>query len=189
MTIFFLLSTTFHKTTILPIAAFILTYFYNNPKVYFKAWLACIPISLILGNIFIIIFSSLGFGGDDRLSGYLTSQQEEGTFSSTGFRWDFLFHSGFAVFAGWYFVIKKNFKDKMYNQLLNTYLICNGFWILIIKANFSNRFAYLSWFMMALVIIYPLLKEKFFINQHVMIGKVVVIYFSFTYLMYYAFYG
>ena len=189
MGVLFLFATFFHKTALLPIFAFLLTYLYNNPKTYFKAWLACIPLSLVLGSVFIVIFSSIGFGDDDRLSGYLTSQAEEGTFANTGFRWDFLFHSSFAVFAGWYFVIKRKFKDEIYFRLLNTYLTCNGFWILIINANYSNRFAYLSWFMMAIVIIYPPLKERFFKNQHVMIGMIMVAYFSFTYFMYYLFWG
>ena len=189
MVIFFLLASLTHKSTVLPILAFIITYFYNDPKVYFKAWLACIPLSLVLGSAFIVIFSSIGFGDDDRLAGYLSGQSEQGTFSSTGFRWDFLFYSAFAVFSGWYFIYKRNFKDKIYFQLLNTYLICNGFWILIITANFSNRFAYLSWFMMAIVVIYPLLKQKFFKNQHIMIAKVMLFYFSFTFLMYHLYYN
>ncbi|MFH6769251.1 EpsG family protein [Gaetbulibacter aquiaggeris] len=189
MSLFFLIAVLFHKTTLLPIFAFIATSYFNNPKVYFKIWLLCIPLSLTLGTVWVSLFANLGFGGDDRLAGYLTSQAEAGTFSQTGFRWDFLFHSTFAVFAGWYFVLKKKFVDQIYFQLLNTYLICNGFWILVINANYSNRFAYLSWFMMAIVIIYPLLKERFFINQHLMIGKVMVLYFSFTYFMYYFFWG
>ncbi|NER15579.1 EpsG family protein [Spongiivirga citrea] len=187
MAILFALATMFHKTLFLPIAAFLVTYFYNKPKTYFFGWLACIPLSLIMGGVWITLFTSLGFG-DDRLSGYLTSQAEEGVFKSTGFRWDFLFHSAFAVFAGWYFVFKRKFKDEMYFKLLNTYLLCNGFWILIIRANYSNRFAYLSWFMMAIIIIYPFLKQRFFKNQNLMIGKVMFVYFAFTYFMYY-FYG
>ncbi|AXT59935.1 EpsG family protein [Aquimarina sp. AD10] len=189
MALFFLWATVFHKTLYLPIFAFILTYFYNNPKVLFKGWLFCIPASLILGGIFISLFASLGFGGDDRLSGYLTSQAEAGTFASTGFRWDFLFYSSFPIFAGWYFIYKKQFKDPFYFQLLNTYLICNGFWVLVIRANYSNRFAYLSWFMMSLVIIYPFLKQRFFKNQHFIIGLVMLVYFSFTYFMYYLYWG
>lgn len=189
MVICFFIATLFHKTALLPIMAFLATYMYNKPKTYFIIWLVCIPLSLALGSVWISLFASLGFGGDDRLAGYLTSQADDGTFSQTGFRWDFLFHSAFAVFAGWYFVFKRKFEDKMYNQLLNTYLLCNGFWILVINANYSNRFAYLSWFMMAIIIVYPFLKQQFFRNQHFMLGKVMLIYFGFTYFMYYFFWG
>lgn len=188
MALFFFLAVSFHKTLLLPVSAYLITYIYNNPKFFFYGWLLCIPLSLVAGGLWISLFTSLGFG-DDRLSGYLSSSSTDGTFSSTGFRWDFLFHSAFAVFAGWYFVLKRKFEDTNYNRLLITYLICNGFWILVIKANFSNRFAYLSWFMMAIVIIYPLLKQKFFRDQHLMIGKVLAIYFLFTYLMFYLYYN
>jgi len=184
MAIFFFLAIQFHKTLFLPILAYLATFFYNNPKIYFKGWLACIPLSLILGGFWIALFTSLGFG-DDRLAGYLTGEAE----ANSGFRWDFIFYSAFAVFAGWYFIIKRKYTDKVYFQLFNTYLICNGFWILVIRANFSNRFAYLSWFMMAIVIIYPLLKQQFFKNQHIMIGKILLAYFAFTFLMYNIYYA
>lgn len=188
MSLFFFLAISFHKTLFLPIIAYLITYIYNKPKFFFYGWLLCIPLSLAAGDVWIGLFTSLGFE-DDRLSGYLNSNPNEAKFSSTGFRWDFLFHSAFAVFAGWFFLFKKKFNDPTYNRLLITYLICNGFWILVIKANFSNRFAYLSWFLMAIIIIYPTLKKQLFNNQHFIIGKIMLVYFSFTYLMYYIYYG
>ncbi len=187
MAVCFILAAMFHKTALLPIVAYMITGFYNNPKVFFKGWLATIPLSLAMGGIWITLFTSIGFG-DERLTGYLTGEADANSFASTGFRWDFLFHSAFAVFAGWYFIYKKKYNDSYYFRLLNTYLICNGFWILVIKANFSNRFAYLSWFMMALIIIYPLLKQQFFKQQHIIIGKIIFIYFMFTYFMFYLYY-
>jgi EpsG family len=188
MYVFFGFALMFHKTALLPIAAYIVTGYYNNPKVFFKGWLVCIPLSLLMGGVWITLFASLGFG-DDRLTDYLTAEVDKNSFASTGFRWDFLFHSAFAVFAGWYFIYKKQFNDPFYFRLLNTYLICNGFWILVIKANFSNRFAYLSWFMMAIVIIYPFLKQQFFKNQYIILGKVILAYFLFTYFMTYIYYN
>ena len=184
MGVCFLISISFHQSLLLPILAYGLTLLYNNPKTYLKAWLLAIPVSLIMGSVFVLIFTSIGFG-DGRLAGYLSGELQ----TNNRFRWDFLFYSAFPVFSGWYFIIKKNFQDRFYNQLLNTYLVCNGFWILVIKANFSNRFAYLSWFLMAIVIIYPLLKQNFFKNQQLIIAKVVTTYFLFTFLMYFIYYA
>ncbi len=180
----FLIALSFHKTVSLPIIAYGITYLYNKPKTYFKIWLACIPLSFVIGGVLSIILANLGFG-DDRLSSYLTSTQES---SGGRFRWDFLFHSSFALASGYYFIVKKEFNDPNYFRLLNTYLICNSFWVLIIKANYSNRFAYLSWFMMAIVVIYPFIKQNFFKDNHAVLGKVIFAYFSFTYLMYYLYY-
>ncbi|NNC50716.1 MAG: EpsG family protein [Flaviramulus sp.] len=186
MGILFLFAALFHKSVLLPIMAYGLTMVYNNPKTYLKGWLIAIPMSLFLGSVFVTLFTSLGFG-DERLAGYLSGEYTESVLK-TGFRWDFLIFSAFPVFSGWYFIVKKGFQDHFYNQLFNTYLICNTFWILVIRANFSNRFAYLSWFLMAIVIIYPVLKQSFFKNQQIMITKIVTAYFLFTFLMYLMYY-
>lgn len=187
MGVFFAIACLFHKTLLLPVSTYILTLFYNNPKTYLKAWGIAIPLSLLAGSVFISLFTSLGFG-DDRLAAYL-SGDFDGAGSGGRFRWDFLFYSAFPIFAGWYFIIKRGFQDRFYNQVFNTYLLCNAFWVLVIRANFSNRFAYLSWFLMAFIIIYPLLKQRFFKHQEIMIAKVATAYFSFTFLMYFIYYA
>ena len=88
-------------------------------------------------------------------------------------------------FAGWYFIFKKKIEDKFYTHLFGTYMIANAFWILVIRANFSNRFAYLSWFMMGAVIAYPMLKYKMWPDQHKILTITIFIYFMFTYLLYF----
>lgn len=45
-----------HKSTMLPIAAFIMTYFYNDPKKYFYFWFMCIPLSFAAGGAFEALF-------------------------------------------------------------------------------------------------------------------------------------
>lgn len=178
----FILSALFHKTMLLPILAYVLTLFYNNPKTYLYVWLLAIPLSIAMGSFWENLFASLGFA-DERLSGYLTGDKDK-LITNTGFRYDFLLYSASAVFTGWFFIFKKKFKDPFYFRLFNIYLTANAFWILIIRANFSNRFAYLSWFMIGLVIIYPFLKKRFFYNPHWEVGKTVLYYFFFTFLMF-----
>lgn len=178
-----ILSVLFHKSMLLPFVAFGITFLFNKPKYYLWFWLSSIVLSATMGGFWVNLFSSLGFG-DERFAGYLTSTEYADQFSSTGFRWDFLLYSFMAVFAGYVYVVKYNFKDKFYYQIFNTYLISNAFWIMVIRASFSNRFAYLSWFMMAIVIIYPLLKHKFFRYQYFIIGLVIFGYFSFTYILF-----
>lgn len=177
----FLIGTMFHQSLLLPVAAFVMAFIFDKPKIFLYAWLAVIPLSLVAGSLFESLFTAMGFA-EDRLGAYLSGQGNGGAF-----RFDFLLYSASAVFAGWYFIFKRGFKDKLYNNLYSTYLITNSFWILVIRANFSNRFAYLSWFMIGLIIIYPLLKERFYTRQYLVIGRVVFLYFGFTYFMY-AFY-
>ncbi len=171
----------FHKTMLLPTAGFILANVYNQPKKLIMFWVLCIPLSLLGGGLFESFFGNLGF--DDRL-GYLTDGNvNDDNFSSTGFRWDFLVYSATAIYAGWYYIIKKGYQDKVYYWLFNTYIFANAFWILVIRANFSNRFAYLSWFLIGLVIVYPLLKESLLDNQYKKLGVILLLQFAFTFLM------
>ena len=170
-----------HKAMIIPAVALGVTYFYKNPKTYFYAWLLCIPLSLVSGGFWESLFS--GFISDERAS-YLTDGNiNDDVFSSTGFRWDFLLYSASAVYSAYFFIFKKNFADDKYNRLVCIYLTANAFWILVIRANFSNRFAYLSWFMMGVIIVYPFLTKIQVKNQHKVLGVVLVAYFGFTFLM------
>lgn len=180
--IWMVLALNFHTSIILAIFAFILVYFKNNTSLYLKIWLITIPLSLIGGSFFENLF--LGFGFEEqRMQEYLGNTAYAEEFSQTGFRWDFLLYSSTGVFAGYYYIFKKNFVEKNYLFVYHIFLITNSFWILVIRAGFSNRFAYLSWFLLGLVIIYPVLKKKFLINQHSKIGLMITGSFLFTYLL------
>lgn len=171
-----------HASIIIPIAAFIASGLNKNPKIYVYIWLAAIPLSLIGGSAWASFFGSLGF--EDRTAGYLTNSESNlKQFEQTGFRWDFLVYSASAVFAGWYFIFKKNVADPFYIHLFGMYCIANAFWILVITAAFSNRFAYLSWFLMPAVIAYPMFKYKMWKDQYKTFGVILMLYFLFTYFM------
>ncbi|ATA74778.1 MULTISPECIES: EpsG family protein [Capnocytophaga] len=171
-----------HNSVALPMLAYLLANFYTQPKYYLYFWIACIPISLVAGMDLQGIFA--GFIDSSRTSYLTDGNVNDDHFSSTGFRWDFLLYSASAIIAGWYYVFKLNYKYKPYLVLYCTYLIANSFWILVIKANFSNRFAYLSWFMMALVIVFPLIKHKIMSKQTQFLVYVTLAYFGFTFFMF-----
>jgi len=179
----FLLSFFIHSSLLIPIAAFAVSALQKNPRLYLYVWLASIPLSLVAGSFWESFFSSLGF--EDRTSGYLTNNEEAlQQFSQTGFRWDFVLYSASGIIAGYYFIFKKNIKDNFYIHLFGIYAIANAFWILVIRAAFSNRFAYLSWFLLAAVIAYPMLKYKIWTDQYRILGTIIFVYFLFTYIMF-----
>lgn len=179
--LFSILAVGIHKSMLLPLFGYIIAVFYNKPKNYFYFWLLSIPLSLIGGGIFETLFAAIGF--DDRLD-YLTAEPNLSKFSSTGFRWDFLLYSSTAIFAGWYYFFIKKYNDNTYNLLFLTYTFSNAFWILVIRANFSNRFAYLSWFMIALIIFYPLIKKpEIFKSSNWIYAIMLIVYFAFTFFM------
>ena len=102
-------------------------------------------------------------------------------FSQTGFRWDFLIYSASAVYIGWFFIFKKKITDPLYIHIFGVYCITNAFWILVITAAFSNRFAYLSWFLMPVVFAYPMFRYKIWDNQYKTFSVILLLYFMFTF--------
>ncbi|AZI66624.1 EpsG family protein [Kaistella daneshvariae] len=173
-----------HASLIIPIAALIVSGLYKNPKIYFYLWLAAIPLSLVGGSAWSSFFANIGFA-EDRTGGYLTGGSDEynDQFSRTGFRFDFLLYSAAPVFAGWYFIFKKKIIDPFYIHLFGIYCMANAFWILVITAAFSNRFAYLSWFLMPAVIAYPMFRYKIWENQDRRFAIILFLYFMFTFFM------
>jgi hypothetical protein len=146
-----------HKSTVLPAICMLLALFIKNPRVMFVFWIVSIVLSLTIGSQIEEFFVSLGF--DDRMEEYLNADEETmGQFSSVGFRWDFLLYSCVPIVMGWYLIFKKRIYNRTYLLLLGTYIFANAFWIMVIRSSFSNRFAYLSWFIYPIVLAYPLLK-------------------------------
>ena len=170
-----------HRSTMLPIAGMVAGRFLMTDlkwTIYF--WIISIFLSLALGNSIISFFSSLGF--DDRMSQYNTSEYDS-SFSHTGFRWDFLLYSAMPIIMGWYVCVKKHIRDDWYKAMCITYTLCNAFWVMIIRAAFSNRFAYLSWFMYPIIIAYPLINLPIWKDQDKKTGLILLAYSGFNLFM------
>ncbi len=164
----------------LPMAAILFTvFFYRDVKVFVYLWFASIFASLIAGGWFTQFFAGLGF--DDRMSQYADIGTD--IFSHSGFRWDFLLYSSMPVWMAWYVCVKRRISDNWYNAICSTYLLCNAFWVLVIRASYSNRFAYLSWFIYPIVIVYPLVILPVWHNQDNRAGTILIAYIAFTFFM------
>lgn len=171
-----------HKSTALPIAAMFVCLFFKNTKLLIYFWILSIGISLIAGSQVEAFFTSLGF--DDRMSAYSSSNIDADIFSSTGFRWDFLLYSAMPILLGWYVVLKRGIINEKYSYLLNIYILCNSFWVMMIRASYSNRFAYLSWFLYPIVLAYPLLSFKVFQDKNnSKVALILVAHTAFTIIM------
>ncbi len=153
--LFFFLATFVHKSSVLLMICFLASYiFVKDIRWAVGFWLLCVVMSLINHSFFENLFMAMGF--DDRVEQYLTGEDTIGVFSHSGFRWDFLLYSIVPIVLGWF--ISKKITDKMYSALLNTYILANSFWILVIRALFSDRFAGISWSMYGLVLSLSLVK-------------------------------
>jgi len=176
-----ILATLTHKSGMLTIVTATGALWLKNTKINISFWLLCILLSLLFQEQFKELFSWMI--DDGRMAGYLDAEISEDMFSQTGFRWDFLLYSSLPIVIGWFVISKKKINDKTYAFILHTYIFSNAFWVLINTAAYSNRFAYLSWFLYPIVLIYPFCKFKFLKNQSIVLGLLLIIMTTFTYLI------
>ncbi|MDE6110059.1 MAG: EpsG family protein [Muribaculaceae bacterium] len=170
-----------HRSTALPIASLIAArWVIKDARWAVYIWLGSIVVSLFAGGFFVNLITSLGF--DERMESYASSDYND-QFSATGFRWDFLLYSAFPILMGYVVLIKKNLVDNWYRVIFVTYCLANAFWVLVIRMAFTNRFAYLSWFMYPLVLAYPLIMMKVWPDQDRRTAYILLAYVGFTVFM------
>ena len=174
-----------HNTVYLMIAAALLAWFVKDSRIYIGIWILCIIISFLWGNA--IQSWMAGFADsvadENKLTKYLTYTEQnmrtDGMVVKMTFRWDFLAYSGLGVAVAAYFMYRRLFKDDYYRWIVNIYIICNAFWVLIIRAPYSNRFAQISWFILPIVLIYPFMRERFWVNQEKMLAIGILMFYAF----------
>lgn len=199
-----------HKSIALPLAAFLAASFViKKPMLAIYFWIASIGVSLVAGGPVSNFFMGMGF--DDRMTQYGNGMGELGDqFSQTGFRWDFLLYSAMPIWLTW-FVCKKAQKERelygdtveeaetgitgagriadahsmrVFNILATTYILANAFWVMVIKAAFSNRFAYLSWFLYPVVLAYAVVRLHLWEDQDKKATLILLAHVGFTIVMY-----
>lgn len=180
-----LLSWGVHHSMQLPAAALAVSLIIKKPKWYFLGWVFCALMAILHVSYFQFLFASMS---DASGSSYLLG---EGEFAfMTGFRPDFLIYSAIPVVIGYYAVYKKKIQlSKTYLCLLNTYLLTNGIWLLCMYASYTNRIAYLSWFMYPFVLIYPLLNENWGVSKYKSFAKIAKYHIAFSLFMHFIYYG
>ena len=180
------LSINIHKSMALPgLCAIVAFLAIKETKYAIFFWVASIFISAVAGNYITEFFVDLGF--DDRMEAYANLDEfgevKESVNVKAGFRIDFILYSIMPIIMAWYVTIKRNFKDNMFNLLANTYILSNAFWVMVIRSEQSNRFAYLSWFIYPLVIAYPLLRMNLWDDQDRKLAIILFLYSGFTFFM------
>ena len=118
---------------------------------------------------------------DESGAGYLTKDEYN---TIKGFRLDFIIYSSMPVLMGYWVKYKYKMEERIYDMILNMYLVCNGVWMLCMYAAFTNRIAYLSWFMYPIVLLYPCftITERYHplvVNRN----KIIVAHLTFTLFM------
>jgi hypothetical protein len=157
---------------IMPVAAFVTTLFIRNTKYYFVLWVFCLLMALAHVTAFAHFFA--GATTEHGASYLLSDGADDGT--KGGFRLDFILYSAMPILVGWYVLFKKRLEvSDTYINLLNLYMCLNGVWMLCMYASYTNRIAYLSWFLYPIVLIYPFLNEEWMEDNKYQIFSVVML--------------
>lgn len=142
-----------HISLLLSITAYVIAGRFRSIKAWMAFWLAAIPLSLLIPKS---LFSSLASLQIDGRTSYFGNMDE----ATSGFRTDFILYGAIGVAAIAYWKVIRKIEDREFDRLACTYLIANGVWILINQVAYSNRFAYLSWFLLEIVILFPALRSR-----------------------------
>lgn len=154
-----------HKTVILPILSALGAYFViKKPQWAIMIWIGSIFASLIAGGFFQGLLGEYLSSQDARTASY-TAQQDMSQFSHSGFRWDFILYSSVPVILTYYVTVKRGIQNRTFNILAVTYILSNAVWILVNSMAFSNRVAYLSWFLYPIIIAYALIRLHIWEDQ------------------------
>lgn len=183
--LFLVLSLGFHHSMILPVGAFVICLLFRNTKYYIGFWIFAVIAALLHITVFQEMFSSMA---DERAQSYI-GKVDTYWGGTQGFRLDFVVYSVIPILIGYYAIFKKHFYSQGYNFILNLYLFTNAVWMLCMYANFTNRIAYLSWFLYPVVLIYPFLEKEFVNNQYQKLNYVVWFQLLFTLVMHFFYYG
>jgi hypothetical protein len=172
-----------HKSLLLPVVAFFISKFSIKTRLYYYLWILCLLISA-LNITFISSFVEQIIGqSDDRFTGYLNGESLERY--NVGFRIDFVIYSVIPILIGRWYIYKLNVNDEFYKRIFQTYLFANAIWLLVIRMAFTDRMAYLSWFLIPMILMYPILKYNLPINKKRWLFFILLGIFSFTSFMYF----
>lgn len=170
----------FHKSGAIPIGAFLFASYYKKFN-YEKIWIYCLILSII--NLDLSpIFETIGFI-DNRIDSYIINTESNSRFYHAGFRIDFIIYSLAPILITKYTIKNLRIKDTTYLTVYNSYLIVNSFWLLVIRAPFTDRFAYLSWFMIPYLTLFPYLKMKEFQKNPVTICFILIIFIGINFIL------
>lgn len=156
LAVFFLwASLGFHHSMLAPIVAYVVAYFYRQPKAYLWAWIIC----LLLAAAHVTLFMSLFVGySSEHEAEYLTTNSYDKSVS--GFRPDFILYSAVPIFLGYQFMRKRYVVSDYFNFIWCVYTATNCVFLLCTYGDFINRIAYLSWLMYPIVLLYPFVNTE-----------------------------
>ena len=167
--IYALIAVLIHKSLIIPALAFYIIKKYNPKNNYIYFWFFCLFLTLVVGNSLAAYLGDFVSSSDNRLNNYVSGKNEV---YKAGFKLNFLIYSIAPIVYG--LKIKAKINNEFYNKMLSLYIVVNAIWLLVIRIAFTDRFAYLSWFLIPFIFLYPLSVQRIYKNQNSVIALILL---------------
>lgn len=157
--LFFVIAITIHSSFVIPILAYMGSYFLRNAKFSIIVFVASTILSLVKIPIYDVLLKIPVINRlfVDKISAYSAVNVDS---YNIGFRLDFFVFNLFFAIVGYYgynYYNKKN-ENFFYQRTYNIYMIMSGIFFLMFNSGFSDRYGLFSW---ALI---PILIAPFFDN-------------------------
>lgn len=153
---FSVLSVLLHFSTALIVISYLLSLTRIKIKWYYFVWIVFLIISFL--NIASPLTDFVRLADNIKINGYLDARFVE---YKVGFRWDFIMYSLFPLFIGYWFAIRNNYHNPIYLRLYKCYILTNAIWLLYIRIPFTNRVAFLSWFLLPFLVLLPFFDGRY----------------------------
>ncbi|MBY0065618.1 EpsG family protein [Empedobacter falsenii] len=175
-----------HASIIIPISFYLISKKFTDMKIVFIIYVTCTVISMFNINVneFLGKIPIVNILVEERMNRYY--KEEYQLVYKTGFRLDFFIFNTIFVYIG-YNALKhldeKIVTIKLYKNYLITYMFTSSFFFLMFSAAFSDRFGFLSWLFIPLILL-PYLQTnkrigKFNISKIYIICLIIFIFFNF----------
>ncbi len=168
--LFVFIAATFHKSMLIPAALFFSAFYIKRLRFYLAIWILALLISYVeipgVSQFIQETFDEM----DNRIITYISGAADSDY--RVGFRWDFVIYSALHILYGLFYITDKGFNDPFYRQIFNTYVGVNAVWLLLIRVPYTDRFAYLGWFLIPFILLYPVIKSDTDPFKNIQIGLI-----------------
>lgn len=163
------ISSLIHLSMAIPAIFFYLSKYIKSLKFPLILWAILLTISISGFNLLTLLPAI------DRLTPYLSNELISE--SITNKLINFFIYSISPILLGIYVIIIKRLSDELYYRLLVTYILSNCIYIIAFNSVFAVRFAYLSEFLMPLLLIYPIFKFRLWTYIEIKVSFILLIVF------------
>lgn len=134
-------------------------YFFSVYVIKKYRWCECIwLVSLIITSMTSVVSDAMTlFSGLDARIEDMSNFDGTSDVYNVGFRYDFLIYSLIPILIAKYNIGNFIKESPTYLIVYRTYLLVNAVWLLLIRIPYTDRVAYLSWFMIPFLLLYSVL--------------------------------